>query len=301
MNMKTPDYLKKGDKVAIIATARKISLDEITPALNLLKSWGLIPVVGKTIGLEDRQFAGSIEERVNDLQNMLDDNTIKAIWCARGGYGTVQLIDFIDFTTFINYPKWIIGYSDITVLHSHIHNLGVETLHATMPINIQTNSIESIESLKNTLFGNPMSYTFNSNFINSLGTAKGQLIGGNLSVLYSLLGSESSINTNQKILFIEDLDEYLYHIDRMMQNLKRNGYFKNLAGIVVGGMTKMNDNEISFGKTAEEIILDFLKPMNIPIVFNTPFGHLDENKTLILGRTIELFSAKEAVKINFDH
>lgn len=298
--MKTPEYLKKGDKVALIATARKITLDEIQPAVDLLESWGLNVVIGKTIGLENHQFAGSIEERVNDIQKVLDDNSIKAIWCARGGYGTVQLIDQIDFLKFLHQPKWIIGYSDITVLHSHIHNLGVETLHATMPVNIPTNSIESIESLKNGLFGTPLNYTFQSHSLNSLGTSKGILVGGNLSVLYSLLGSKSSIKTDKKILFIEDLDEYLYHIDRMIQNFKRNDYFKNVAGIIVGGMIKMNDNDIPFGKNAEEIIADYIKPLNIPVVFNAPFGHLDDNRALILGRTIQLITGEVNTKIIFE-
>jgi muramoyltetrapeptide carboxypeptidase len=297
--MQTPKYLQKGDAVAIIATARKISLAEIQPAIELLISWGMKPIIGNTIGLEDNQFAGSENERVVDLQSFLDDKSIKAIWCARGGYGTVQLIDKLDFTEFEKNPKWIIGYSDITVLHSHIHNLGIETLHATMPINVSTNTEKSLQSLKNVLFENQISYDFSANKLNKKGIVKGQLMGGNLSVLYSLLGSKSSINTHKKILFLEDLDEYLYHIDRMLQNLKRNGYFENLAGLIIGGMTKMNDNEIPFGKTAEEIILEIVKPFDFPVVFNVPFGHLDDNRALILGREIELISDEKSVNINF--
>ncbi|MDO9262150.1 MAG: LD-carboxypeptidase [Flavobacteriaceae bacterium] len=299
--MKTPSYLQKGDCVAIISTARKISLDEIKPAVELLESWGLNVVIGKTIDAEMHQFAGSLETRLEDFQTVLDDSTIQAIWCARGGYGTVQLIDLLDFTKFQQHPKWIIGYSDITVLHSHIHNFGIETLHATMPINIPTNSLAAKESLKNALFGNQLYYEFSSHQMNIFGNVNGKLVGGNLSVLYSLLGSISSIETSKKILFIEDLDEYLYHIDRMMQNLKRNGYFEHLAGIIVGGFTQMRDNEIKFGKTAEEIILEMVKPLNIPVVFNTPFGHLDDNRTLILGRNIQLISEEKSVKITFDN
>ena len=299
--MKTPSYLQKGDCVAIISTARKISLDDIKPAVALLESWGLKVKIGKTIGAEMHQFAGSLETRLEDLQTALDDSTIKAIWCARGGYGTVQLIDLLDFTKFQQHPKWIIGYSDITVLHSHIHNFGIETLHATMPINIPTNSSAAKESLKNALFGNQLYYEFPSHQMNISGKVNGLLVGGNLSVLYSLLGSISSVKTTEKILFIEDLDEYLYHIDRMMQNLNRNGYFENLAGIIVGGFTQMRDNEILFGKTAEEIILEMVKPYQIPVVFNTPFGHLDDNRTLILGRNIRLISDEKSVKITFDN
>ncbi|MDP3353297.1 MAG: LD-carboxypeptidase [Flavobacteriaceae bacterium] len=299
--MKTPNYLQKGDTVAIIATARKISLTEIEEAVNLLTLWGLKVVVGKTIGIENNQFAGTIEERVNDLQTVLNDDFIKAIWCARGGYGTVQLIDLLDFTKFQQSPKWIIGYSDITVLHAHIHNLGIETIHATMPINIPLNSDEAKTTLRKALFGNQLKYEFPAYEMNIFGNVKGQIVGGNLSVLYSLLGSKSSIETNNKILFIEDLDEYLYHIDRMLQNLKRNGYFENLAGIIVGSMTKMNDNEIPFGKTAEEIILDFVKPLNIPVVFKVPFGHLDDNRALIFGRNIQLFSNVDSIQIIFEN
>ena len=301
MKMKTPSYLQKGDTVAIIATARKISLIEIENAVNLLTSWELKVVFGKTIGLENNQFAGTVQERVDDLQTFLDDERVKAVWCARGGYGTVQLIDYLDFNTFIKHPKWIVGYSDITVLHAHIHNLGIETIHATMPINIPKNSEESIKTLKNVLFGNLLKYEFQPDKKNVFGNAKGQLIGGNLSVLYSLLGSISSVETTEKMLFIEDLDEYLYHIDRMLQNLKRNHYFEHLAGIIVGGMTQMRDNEIAYGKTVEAIILDIVKPYNIPVIFNAPFGHLDDNRALILGRTIRLISTADIAQIIFDN
>lgn len=296
-----PNYLERNDSVAIISTARKISLDEIKPAIELLESWGLKVVIGKTIGAEMHQFAGSLETRLEDLQTVLDDVKLKAIWCARGGYGTVQLIDLLDFSTFKKNPKWLIGYSDITVLHAHIHNFGIETLHATMPVNIQTNSEMAKESLKNALFGNQLSYQFPSQQLNIHGRANGVLIGGNLSVLYSLLGSISSVNTSEKILFIEDLDEYLYHIDRMMQNLKRNGYFKNVAGIIVGGMTQMRDNEIGYGKTAEAIIVEMVKPYNIPVVFGAPFGHLDDNRALIFGRNMRLISDEKSVQITFDN
>ena len=299
--MKTPSYLQKGDCVAIISTARKISLNEIKPAIELLESWGLKVVIGKTIGAVFHQFAGSLETRIEDFQTVLDDSTIKAIWCARGGYGTVQLIDKINFSGFKNNPKWIVGYSDMTVLHAHIHNFKIETLHATMPINIPANTEESKESLKNALFGNQLNYEFPSHQLNILGMASGLLIGGNLSVLYSLLGSNSSIETSKKILFMEDLDEYLYHIDRMMQNLKRNAYFENLVGIIVGGFTQMRDNEIGFGKTAEEIILEMVKPYGIPVVFNAPFGHLEDNRALIFGRNIQLISDEKSVQIQFEN
>jgi muramoyltetrapeptide carboxypeptidase len=294
-----PNYLQKGDTVAIVSTARKISSDKIIPAIKLLENWGLSVAIGNTIGAEEHQFAASHEKRIEDFQQLLNNPNIKAIWCARGGYGTVRLIDKLDFSEFKKHPKWIIGYSDITVLHNHIHNLGIETLHATMPINIENNSKQSIETLKKSLFGKNLFYEIPADEKNKLGNATGELVGGNLSVLYSLLGSKSSIKTKGKILFIEDLDEYLYHIDRMMINLKRNGYFSNLKGLIVGGMTNMHDNEIPFGKTAEEIILDIVSEYNFPVIFDFPAGHFDDNRALILGRKIELNVTPEKAMLKF--
>ncbi len=297
--MISPKYLQKNDTIAIVSTARKISLEEIKPAIELLESWGLNVKIGKTIGLENNQFAGTDEERIYDFQKMLDNEEVKAIWCARGGYGTVRMIDTLDFSKFKRNPKWIIGYSDVTVLHNHINNLGFETLHATMPINVPKNTRETLNSLKDALFGVDLNYSIKSDKLNKPGSATGQLAGGNLSILYSLLGSETSIDTNGKILFIEDLDEYLYHVDRMMQNLKRNGYFENLKGLIVGSMTEMNDNTIPFGKTAEEIILDVCKGYNFPICFNFPAGHIDDNRTLILGRTVQLAVGSKQSTVTF--
>ena len=294
-----PSYLQKGDTVAIVSTARKITSDKIIPAIKLLEKWGLHVVIGNTIGLEDHQFAGNDEARINDFQQLLNNPKVKAIWCARGGYGTVRLIDKLDFSAFKKHPKWIIGYSDITVLHSHIHNLGVETLHATMPINLENNSKEAIETLKKCLFGKNLLYEIPTDEKNRPGSATGEFVGGNLSVSYSLLGSKSAVKTDGKILFLEDLDEYLYHIDRMCVNLKRNGYFDKLNGLVVGGMTNMHDNEIPFGKTAEEIISDYVSEYNFPVIFNFPAGHLDDNRTLIFGRKVNLEVGKIKSKIAF--
>ncbi len=286
--MISPKYLKQNDTVAIVSTARKISLEEIQPAVDLLESWNLKIRIGKTIGLEDNQFAGTDEERLKDFQNMLDDDEVKAIWCARGGYGTVRIVDELDFSKFKKYPKWIIGYSDVTVLHNHINNLGFETLQATMPIDIAKNLSESLDSLKNALFGNLLNYSIKSDKLNKIGFIRGEIVGGNLSMLYSLLGSETAIDTNGKILFIEDLDEYLYHIDRMIQNLKRNEYFDNLKGLIVGSMSDMNDNKIPYGKTAKQIIFDVCRDYDFPICFDFPAGHVDDNRALIFGRKLKL-------------
>lgn len=294
-----PSYLHKEDTVAIVSTARKISSDKIIPAIKLLEKWGLNVIIGETIGSEENQFAASDEKRIADFQQMLDNPKVKAIWCARGGYGTVRIVDKLDFSAFKKHPKWIVGYSDITVLHNHIHNLGVETLHATMPINLENNSKNALATLQKSLFGKNLSYEIPADEKNKSGNASGELVGGNLSVLYSLLGSKSTLKTAGKILFMEDLDEYLYHIDRMCINLKRNGYFDNLKGLVVGGMSDMHDNEIPFGKTAEEIILDCVSEYDFPVVFNFPAGHLDDNQALILGRKVTLEVGKIKSKITF--
>jgi len=259
----------------------------------------LVPVIGATIGLEDDQFAGTDLERASDFQKMLDDPHIKAIWCARGGYGTVRIIDLINFSGFIKAPKWIIGYSDITVLHAHIHNLGIATIHAAMPIDIHKGTIDAKDSLKAALFGKKVDYVISASSNNKLGKCNGKLIGGNLSILNSICGSVSAIHTDGKILCIEDLDEYLYHIDRMLQNLKRNGYFEGLSGLIVGGMTKMHDNNIPFGKNATEIILDLVEEYDFPVIFDFPMGHIEDNRALILGAEVVLEAEKTSVKLMY--
>ena len=281
-------FLKPNDKIAIVATARKISAQELSFAVETLKTWGLQPVLGKNIYAIENQFAGSDVQRAEDLQQAINDESIKAILIARGGYGTVRIVDDVDFTKLKTNPKWIIGYSDVTVLHSHIHTqIGIPTLHATMPINFSKNA-EAVETLKKCLFGETISYQFETNTLNKNGEAKGLLVGGNLSLLYALSGSASDIDTKGKILFLEDLDEYLYHIDRMMLNLKRSGKLAHLAGLVIGSFTEMKDNTIPFGKTVEEIILDAVKEYNYPVCFNFPAGHIDRNLATYLGKEIHL-------------
>ena len=283
-----PEFLKKGDTVGITATARKIDLENLAPAIQLLESWGLKVVIGRTIGKEENQLAGPDWLRATDFQEMLDNPNIKAIWGAKGGYGTVRIIDKIDFTNFKKKPKWVVGFSDMTILHSHINNMGIGTMHAMMALSTKTAAPESSESLRKALFGEKLEYRVPCHNFNREGKAEGELVGGNLSVLFSLMGSKSEINYNGKILFIEDLDEYLYHIDRMMMNLKRNGYFDGLKGMVIGGMTSMNDNEIPWGKDALEIILDVTKGFSFPVVYNFPAGHLKDNRALILGKKVSL-------------
>jgi muramoyltetrapeptide carboxypeptidase len=294
--MITPEYLKKGDTVGILATARKIDMATLQPAISLLESWGLHVVIGRSIGKEEHQLAGADWLRATDLQEMLDNPKIKAIWAAKGGYGTVRIIDRIDFTAFRKNPKWIIGFSDITVLHSHVNNMNIETIHAMMAVSALSASPNAIETFRKALFGEKLQYHLVPHAFNHKGSAKGEIVGGNLSVLYSIMGSKSEIDYKGKILFIEDLDEYLYHIDRMMMNLKRNGYFEGLKAVIVGGMTSMNDNDIPWGKDALEIIQDVLKDYKFPIIFNFPAGHIKDNHALILGKVVTIdVNDKESV------
>jgi muramoyltetrapeptide carboxypeptidase len=298
--MITPEFLQKGDTIGILATARKADLASLQPAIKLLESWGLKVVVGKTIGKEENQLAGPDWLRATDFQEMLDNPKIKAIWAAKGGYGTVRIIDRIDFANFKKKPKWICGFSDMTVLHSHINNMGIETLHSIMALSAGTAQPAILESFRKALFGEKLSYTIPPHEFNVKGTAKGEIVGGNLSVLYSIIGSKSEIDYKGKILFIEDLDEYLYHIDRMMMNLKRNGYFDGVKAVIVGGMSSMNDNEIPWGKDALQIIQDVLKDYKFPVIYNFPAGHIKDNRTLILGKVVSIDVDKNGSVVTFD-
>ena len=284
-----PPFLKQGDKVAIVSTARKITKDELSFAADILKKWGLEVSFGEHLFEKDNQFAGNDEMRTSDFQKALDNDSVKAIICARGGYGTVRIVDALDFSKFVKTPKWVVGYSDVTVMHSHIsNNLGIQTIHGTMPINFETNMQEALSSLQKALFGKQLTYEFFPHKLNRNGTCQGELIGGNLSILYSLIGSSSDVDTKGKILFIEDLDEYIYHIDRMMQNLKRSGKLSNLAGLIVGAMSDMNDNAVPFGRTAEEIILGAVSEFDYPVCFRFPIGHIDDNRAIIVNKRANL-------------
>lgn len=287
--MKIPPFLHEGDQVAIIATARKTTVEELNYAISILKKWNLVPVIGSTIGKSFHQFAGTDAERAKDLQQQIDNPDIKAIWCARGGYGTVRMLDQVDFSNFLKNPKWMIGYSDVTALHAYLQKNKMASIHAEMPVLLQNKNAETTLSFKHILFGKNWRYQWsNKDFPYRTGKVKGEIVGGNLSVLYSVLGSESALNPEGKILFLEDLDEYLYHIDRMMQNLKRNHWFENLKGLIVGGMNDMNDNTVPFGKLAEEIIWEYVKEYNFPVSFGFPAGHLYNNQAFILGGEVEL-------------
>jgi muramoyltetrapeptide carboxypeptidase len=287
-----PPKLKPGDQVAIAASARKIGAEELQHAIKIFESWGLNVVLHPDLYAVKNQFAGNDDTRAMVLNSYLQSPNVKAVIFARGGYGTVRIIDKIDFSYLNKYPKWLIGYSDITVLHNHVNtNTNWCTLHATMPINMQAHNInmQSVMALKSVLMDDDeITYPITPNELNKPGEVTAEIVGGNLSVIYSLLGSASDINTYGKILFIEDLDEYLYHIDRMMMALKRAGKLHNLAGLIVGGMSDMKDNAVPFGLNAEQIISETVKEYNYPVMFNFPAGHQDLNLPIILGQEISI-------------
>jgi muramoyltetrapeptide carboxypeptidase len=300
--MTRPPYLKVGDQIALVSPARKISMDELKTSLKMLQNWGLEVVFGQHIFARENQFAGSDAQRAIDIQRFMDNPAVKAIMSTRGGYGSVRIIDKLDFRQFSRFPKWFIGYSDVTVFHSHLNAvLGVESLHATMPINFPVDALanNSTESLRKALFGELETYSFKPTQIIREKDVEGELIGGNLSIIYSLMGSDSEMDFEGKILFIEDLDEYLYHIDRMMMNLKRARKLDKLAAILVGGMSDMNDNTIPFGKSAEEIIAEHTQEYDYPVIFGFPAGHIAENWALYLGRKISVEVHPEETKLFF--
>jgi muramoyltetrapeptide carboxypeptidase len=293
-----PPYLKPRDSVYVLSTARKITLREITPALQTFEQWGLKVIVGDTIGLEDHQYAGTDKQRLADFQKALDDPAIKAIICARGGYGTVRMMDDINYDEFMKSPKWIVGFSDVTYLHTHIsNNIGIQCIHSIMPVQFPKSTPEAVETLRRELFGEQNDFSLNPHQLNRYGNAEGILIGGNLSILYSITGTRSGMNTFGKILFIEDIDEYCYHIDRMMINLKRSGKLQDLAGVIVGAFSDIKDNPIPFGKNAYEIIAEHLQNFDYPVCFDFPAGHIADNRAIGIGKTYKLRVNSEGAKI----
>ena len=281
-----PKKLTQGDRVGIISTARKITEQELESCIITLENWGLKTVIGRSVNAHHFQFAGDDALRMNDLQTMLDDDSISAILFARGGYGTVRIIDEIDWRSFMKHPRWLCGFSDITVIHSHLQSIyNLPSVHSIMGFNFTTATDESKATLQKVLFGQLLQYELPVSDFNRNGSARGILCGGNLSILCNLLGSVSDLNTDGKILFIEDIDEHLYHLDRMMITMKRAGKFENLAGLVVGHFTGMKNKDDSnpFGKTAYEIIAEHVSEFGFPVCFGFPAGHEPDNRALIFG------------------
>jgi muramoyltetrapeptide carboxypeptidase len=298
--MNTPPYLKSGDKVGIVSTAKRTESHEINDGLALLKSWGLEPIIGNNAFKAYGFLAGTDKNRLEDFQQMLDDTSIKAIFFTKGGYGTLRIIDDVDWTTFKQNPKWLVGYSDITLLHCHVHNFGIESLHSVMLQGIAKSNEASAETIRIALFGENLSYEIPGHPQSNPGegTISGILIGGNLSMLNAIIGSESDIDTDGKILFIEDIDEYLYHYDRMLIALKRAGRLSGLRAVIVGDMIDIKDSTIPFGMTYEQLTLQHF---DCPVYFGFPSGHSKDNRALIMGRNITISHSRSTVHIKFDN
>lgn len=276
-------YLNQGDLVYITAPAKAIEREYIVFAQEILEQKGYKVLLSEHCLGQYNYFSGSDEERLSDFQFGLDHPEVKAILCARGGYGCVRIVDRIQWAGFIREPKWIIGFSDVTVFHQRIQRFGIQSIHASMPLNFQTNSSLALDSLFNAIEGKGLSITCPSTAHNKNGQVQGKLVGGNLSILYSLLGTDDQIDFTDTILFIEDLSEQLYHIDRMFYALAKANVLNKIKGLIIGGMTDMKDTAVPFGKTLEELILDHFHYRNIPICFNFPAGHIDDNRALVFG------------------
>lgn len=286
-----PPYLQPGDTIGIVCPAGYMPYEKAQTCINTLQQWGFNVKVGKTLGNQFHYFSGTDEERLGDLQMMIDDTSVKAILCGRGGYGVSRIIDRIDFAGFAEKPKWIIGYSDITVLHAHLYNkLHIASLHSPMAAAFNDGGAgnEFIQSLRAAVTGQPANYAVAAHPLNRQGIAEGALVGGNLSLVAHLVGSASSTDTADKILFLEDVGEYIYNIDRMFIQLKRAGMLENLTGLVIGSFTEMKDTVIPFGQAVYDLIMDKVKEYNYPVCFNFPVGHTDKNYALTVGAAHKL-------------
>lgn len=284
-----PPFLQPGHRVALVATARKTSPAEVAAAVETLRGWGLEVVLGASIGAESHQFAGPDDLRRRDLQAQLDDPAIRAIFCARGGYGTPRIVDELDFNAFRQHPKWVVGFSDITVLHTHLLRVGFQSLHGPMLVLFgQAGGEAALDSLRRALFGDSLTYVAPPHPLNRVGQATGELVGGNLSLLHTLTGTASQASFAGRILFLEDVDEYLYHVDRMLLHLHRSGQLAGVAGLVVGHFSLMRDNAIPFGQTAYEIIDHYTRRYDFPVGYGFAVGHEPDNQALVVGRSATL-------------
>lgn len=294
-----PSYLKPGDTIVLAAPARKISAEEIAPAVALLEANGFNVLVPKELFGINNQLSGSDQERAGLIVDLLKNDDVKAILFARGGYGSIRTVEHIPVELFLNHPKWLVGYSDITVFHNLMSKLGIQSMHATMPINFPKNGVanSSVISLVDALMGHGTKVNIEPHCLNIRGEAKGILTGGNLSVLYSLAGTPMDLIPEGRILFIEDLDEYLYHIDRMMMNLKVSGKLSKIAGLVVGGMSDMRDNTIPWGHSAYDTVVEVMKGYDIPVAFGFPAGHQEPNLAMTMGAMVELKVNEDGISL----
>lgn len=297
--MKRPNNLEKGDLIYIVSPAKSIDQGSIDFAKQLLESWGFrVECASHTLG-EYNYFSGTDTDRKADFQLAINHQEAKAILCARGGYGCVRIVDELNWGNFERYPKWLIGFSDITVMHHRVQRLSIMSMHATMPLNFETNSTGALETFRAALFGESFSIETPASSFNKIGTACGRLVGGNLSIIYSLLGTADAYDFKNAVLFIEDLSEQLYHIDRMLFALKQAGVFDEIKGLVIGGMTDLKDTNPSFGITYEDSILEKVKDKNIPICFNFPTGHIEDNRAMIIGAMVELKVSEQGGKLYY--
>ncbi|MBT7527883.1 MAG: LD-carboxypeptidase [Flavobacteriaceae bacterium] len=298
-----PEHLKSGDTISILAPSGVLNNfdNKITKAINIFRSWGLNVVLGNHIYDKNGHFAGTDKNREKDFQKALDNKNIKAIWCARGGYGAVRIIDKLNFDNYLKNPKWIIGFSDITVIHNKLNFLNSESIHAMMISGFEDigQNNDSLSKLKNVLFGDSLSYSIASNKNNKTGKSEGIIVGGNLTLIQSTIGSKTELKMKDKILFIEEIGEYAYHIDRMLYSLKRAGYFENCKGLIVGQISDVKKNTTDFGRSINELILDVLDEYNFPILFDFPAGHEKTNFPIILGRKVILDVSKSDGKVIF--
>ena len=294
-----PLPLQKGDLIYITAPAKSVDEQIISVAKSFFEKHGFKVRVSKHCLGQYHYFSGTDEQRTGDLQEGLDDPEVKAIVCARGGYGCVRIVDRIQWAGFMRNPKWVVGFSDVTVFHHRIQRYGIPSIHGTMPFNFQTNSTEALDSLVAALRGTETDFVCASHPHNVLGKAVGKLVGGNLSILYSLLGTDDQLDFSETILFVEDLAEHLYHIDRMFYALQKAGVLDKITGLIVGGMTELEDTTVPFGKNVETIIAEHFQYRNIPISFGFPAGHITDNRALILGKKCQLHVATDEVSLSY--
>lgn len=304
-----PAFLKPNDKIAIVAPSGRVFKQELKENIDFLTSLELVPVLGENLFADfynGYHYAGTIQQRLQDFQFALDNEEIKAIWCARGGYGAVQLIDQLNWDKFLINPKWIIGYSDITAFHNHLNNWEIPTLHAitVKKLNL-TYTDESFETFQKAIFGEKLYYEIPANTFNKTGNAHGKLVGGNLSIIYSLNGSLSALNGDNLILFMEDWNENWYHLDRMLMNLKRSGLLGKIKGLIVGSFTRMDIQEenpeflAEYDSMSYQIIHQYMENYNIPVCFGFPAGHTGDNRALLMGTEVEFTVSENYVNLNF--